>query len=143
MRTKNVDRAKSVTQILNLPYRGIAFRGAAVVQACWNISTFCRLRIGDTAECNSALEFGHFAQPTGATRSTAIDWEKPRRGDQNVAHGESRGKCRTVISSPGGAAEPNTRTESTGSIAAAGAFALATARPTAHAVGYCLMPLRG
>jgi ABC-type Fe3+ transport system permease subunit len=44
-----------VAQIRNLPYRRIAFCGPPAVRARRNVSTSCRLQIGDTAECNSAL----------------------------------------------------------------------------------------
>ena len=46
---------QSVAQIFNLPYRGIAFRGPSAGASQRNVSTLCRLQIGETAECNSAL----------------------------------------------------------------------------------------
>jgi iron complex outermembrane receptor protein len=44
-----------VAQSCTLLYRRIAFCGSPTVRARWSFSTLCRLQIGDTAECNSAL----------------------------------------------------------------------------------------
>jgi len=43
-------------RIFNLPYRGIAFRGLSAGASQRNVSTLCRLQIGETAESNSALQ---------------------------------------------------------------------------------------
>ena len=45
-----------VAQISNLPYRGIAFRVPSAGTSQRNVSTLCRLQIGETAESNSALQ---------------------------------------------------------------------------------------
>ena len=60
-----------VAQICNLPYRRIVFCGPPTNPTRWNGSMPCRLQIGDTAECNSALRFGgqSVAHPmTGAVK---------------------------------------------------------------------------
>jgi putative CocE/NonD family hydrolase len=44
-----------VAHSCTLLYRRIAFCSAPTVRTHWNVSTLCRLQIGDTAECNSAL----------------------------------------------------------------------------------------
>jgi hypothetical protein len=45
----------SVAQTCNLPFRRIAFCALPAVRGCWNISTLCRLQIGETADYKSAL----------------------------------------------------------------------------------------
>jgi hypothetical protein len=50
-----VIRTALVAQICNLPYRGIGFCGPPIIQKLRNSPKLCRLQIGDTAECNSAL----------------------------------------------------------------------------------------
>jgi hypothetical protein len=45
----------AVAQIFNLPFRRIAFCGPPPIRTRTNIATVCRLQIGETAECNSAL----------------------------------------------------------------------------------------
>jgi hypothetical protein len=47
--------AAGVAQISNLLYRGFATRKATARVGRWNVPTASRLKIGDTAECNSAL----------------------------------------------------------------------------------------
>jgi hypothetical protein len=44
-----------VVQNCNLLWRRIAFCASPTVRTRWHVSTLCRLQIGDTAECNSAL----------------------------------------------------------------------------------------
>jgi hypothetical protein len=51
-----------VAQSFTLLFRRILFWWAPAVRAPWNVSTLCRLQIGDTAECNSAL------RPLGSSR---------------------------------------------------------------------------
>jgi len=48
-------RAKLVAQIFNLPYRGFAIGGGWESNQPSTHRSVCRLQIGDTAECNSAL----------------------------------------------------------------------------------------
>jgi hypothetical protein len=81
-------RGVAVAQIFNLLYRRIAFCGRRAVPQPLGSSTSCRLQIGDTADCKSALR-------AGGTRITPSR-SKPPAVSNTVAARRSRQRLECV-----------------------------------------------